>query len=136
MVNRAIWCAGVTVLLLACSDGSAPGDAIPEPGRYRYTYDGLNIRLDPIHFEGTLVLTFVSADSMGGRWEVPGYTERVLHGLRLSDHWFLMANVPSEGIASHDIRPGTTSLPVECRMTYAVGSGTRSFTGDCTLTRE
>ncbi len=33
MVNRAIWCAGVTVLLLACSDSSEP-DTDPFPGRW------------------------------------------------------------------------------------------------------
>jgi hypothetical protein len=51
------------------SDSDGPSDEIPELGRYRYTYEGLNPALDPIHFEGALILDFASEDSIAGTWD-------------------------------------------------------------------
>jgi hypothetical protein len=117
------------VLLAACGDSDGPSDQLPQVGRYTYTYDGRGSDLDSIHFDGTLVLTLVSPDSMAGRWEVPGYNPPVLHGFRrpTSDSWFLMASSTDEGVASHDVFPGDGTLPVECEMTYNFGNGTRTF---------
>jgi hypothetical protein len=128
----------LSLILTGCSD-SGPSDQLPQVGRYTYTFDGLNPSLDSIHFDGTLVLTLVSPDSMAGRWEVPGYNPPVLHGFRwpTSDSWFLMASSTDEGVASHDVFPGDVTLPVDCEMTYNTGGGTtRTFGAECTLERE
>jgi hypothetical protein len=127
---------GLLLIGAGCSDSSEPSDQLPQVGRYHYTFDGLNTDLDPIHFQGTLVLDFVSEDSMAGTWDVPGYNPAVLQGGRLTDHWFLMATSPEEGVASHDVFPGDETLPVECSMTYNTGNGTRTLAADCTLERE
>ena len=125
------------VLVGGCGDESGPSDQIPAVGRYRYAYDGRNPALDSIHFRGTLVLDFVSEDSMAGTWDVPGYNPAVLEGRRLTDHWFIMASSIDEGVASHDVFPGDEALPVECDMTFLEGeSTTRTIAGVCTLERE
>ena len=127
---------GVLLALAGCGDSSGPSNELPSVGRYAYTYNGLDDRLDPISFAGALVITFISPDSLAGHWEVPGYNAILFDGLRLSDYWFVMATAPEEGVVSHEISPGDETLPVECGMTYNTGSGTRTIAGECSLERE
>ena len=123
---------GVLLALAGCGD-EGPSDTLPQVGRYAYTFQGFNTSIEPIQFAGALVLTFVSEDSMAGRWEVPGYNPNLFDGRRFTDHWFLMATAPEEGVASHDVFPGDESLPVTCGMTYNTGSGPGPSRGSAPL---
>jgi hypothetical protein len=77
------------VLLAACGDSDGPSDQLPQVGRYTYTYDGRGSDLDSIHFDGTLVLTFVSQDSMaavgGARLQSPGVGRAPIHRFLVPD---------------------------------------------------
>lgn len=75
--------------LAACGGGD--DDDMPALGRYSYAVTfSQGFLADQT---GALVLTYVSADSIAGRWEVPGLLRAAELGWRNGDAWVLAARL-------------------------------------------
>jgi len=73
-----------TLATLGCHSGTGPrAPLIPPLGRYAYsfTHPAESTGVIAAHtFSGTLVLTYATAESIAGRWEVPGYAPQPFGG--------------------------------------------------------
>src|SRR3989442_13987691 len=71
---------------LACDSNTGPRlPFIPPLGTYTYTFThpaDANGIIAARSFSGTLVLTYATADSIAGRWEVSGYASQPFDGAR------------------------------------------------------
>jgi hypothetical protein len=123
------------LVLLACGGDANGPESVPALGSYSYQAT-LYVRTPaPVNFSGTLTLTYASADSIAGVWDVPGYQPAGRFGRRMDDQWELDAR-PTNDVAAveHRINPDGTCASV----TYAWFQGELIIrtTGSCTLTKE
>lgn len=138
---------GALSALVACGGESTAPETLPRIGRYSYAMAvPVNIASPNLRtFTGSLVVTFISPDSLAGYWEVPsstyqsgaagaGYQARLALGFFNGGGWYFFAYPTDGGTIQHRLFAGT---PPRCEgaALYANNSGgvTRRE-GTCTVT--
>lgn len=113
---------GCAVLALMACGGDSTGPApLPKLGRYAYSMAvPVNLTSPNLRtFTGTLVLTYISPDSLAGSWEVPassyqgggtaaGYQARLALGFFNGGGWYFFAFPTDGGTIQHRLFPGET----------------------------
>jgi hypothetical protein len=114
---------------LACDSNTGPRlPFIPPLGTYTYTFThpaDANGIIAARSFSGTLVLTYATADSIAGRWEVSGYASQPFEGARGLDVGFCVPDLcPAPAPGPQPAGSATDSLPY--RLGAFVVDGTAS----------
>ena len=131
-------------LASACGDDEALDPQIRAPEAGTYAYEALVYTENgapPDTFDGQLVLSVTSVDSIVGSWDVDGY-EAAARGMWNITAYALMADPspPIQGHITHRVtrEPGSTEL--SCDLTYTHEMPADTFTSSaensCSLERD
>jgi hypothetical protein len=116
-------------LLPSCSGGDnlGPGNGVPRLGRYAYTFSAQGLQAS-----GVMRLTYATADSIAGQFEVTGYRPTFDLGFRNQDSYVVYAHPSGGGIAQHRLRPTGSELTCESAQYFISFSDLRP--GSCSTT--
>ena len=120
-------CVVLLALLLGCSggDGTEPSP-VPRVGRYNYDFSARGLAAS-----GVMVVSFASADSIAGHFEVAGYEARMALGF-----WnmtaFVVYGFPDQGgIVQHRLAPDAAGFFCSAKYHLSVSD---IRTGSCDVT--
>lgn len=115
--------------LWACSANDTTDVNAPKLGRYSY-------RLDHNHtgnYDGVLVITFATPDSIAGRWEVPAYQATLLLGARDGAVYAAMASArEGSGVYAHRFVVDARG-ELQCTGSVSYADPTRQWTDMCSV---
>ena len=119
---------------LACDSNTGPRlPFIPPLGTYTYTFThpaDPNGIIAARSFSGALVLTYATADSIAGRWEVSGYASQPFEGTRGLDVGFCVPDLcPAPAPAPRLQLAGSATDSLPYRLGAFVVDGTASDSG-------
>jgi hypothetical protein len=116
--------AAVLTLTAACGS-SGPSDTPPPLGRYHVVVD-----IPGEGVEGAMVLTYASADSIAGHWELPDYDAEMKLGFFNVDAWVIAAQLTRfAGLITLRVERSDDGL--RCQLAR-FNDGQRSLGGSCT----
>lgn len=115
------------LLLAACGDSGGPADQGTRVGRYAYQFSAQGLTAS-----GTMVLTYATADSIAGHFEVSAYTPEFSLGFKNQDAYVVYAHPTAGGLAQHRMRPEGSELVCEQAQYFVDFGDIRS--GTCSTT--
>ena len=132
---------GLTLVLLGCnSDSTAVANRIPSTGTYSYYFKPGGPGISPTPYQGKLVLTYATADSIGGLVYARNTKRRTALGDWNLDAYVLYTSGATVGFTnSHRISIVGAPNELACEGRHLVASGSggiNSFISECRLTWE
>jgi len=104
--SRKVAAAAIGLAALACGGGDATGPTDAPPlGRYSYSFDAGGITAS-----GTMILTYATADSIAGHFDVPQYDGRFALGFRNGTAYLVYAYPNLGGTAIQRLTPTAGGL--------------------------
>lgn len=136
---------GAVLLTAGCGGDPTGPAALPRLGRYDYAMAvPVNLTSPNLRtFTGTLVVTYISRDSLAGYWDVPastyyngsagrGYQTRLSLGFFNGGGWYFLAYPTDGGTIQHRLYPGAAPHCEGARL-FTDGGGITRRDGVCTV---